>query len=594
MKRIKRNLFPTFILLVTAFLMLASPLSAQFIPETEPQEEETEAPAEEQPVPDIYDRETPRGTVRGFLSAVANQDYEEASVYLNIVDSLQHDSAGKELAIVLQRLLDQGALIPTARLANDPEGLIDDGLPQGTERVGTVTADGETVEVLLEKTVTPEGSEVWLFSAATISEIIQAEVEDVWIDQQLPDPLSETLWFGAPASHWLAMLVLLIAAFFLAWGITWLIRFILNKIWKSSTIDPTKGVIASLALPVSLYLAVWLFVLLSQQAGISIVLRQRFSGLTIIAAVVAILIFLWQLSGFIGRFTSKRMTQRGNVSGTSIVLFLQRAARFVIAVLGAIMILDVVGIDVTAGLAALGIGGLALAFGAQKTIENFIGGVSVIADQPVRVGDFCVVGDVVGTVEKIGMRSTKIRTLARTIVTIPNGEFSAARIENFAHRDRFLFNPTFEMRYETTPDQLRFLLVEIRAILYSHPKVSPDPARIRFVALGKDSIKLEIFSYITAVSFDEYLEVQEDVLLRIMEVVDISGTGFAIPAQTVYFTQDTGLSEEKAEKVKERVKKWKEENELQIPHFDPAKIRELENKINYPPDGSVDRKNEQK
>src|SRR5690606_25354994 len=142
--------------------------------------------------------------------------------------------------------------------------------------------------------------------------------------------------------------------------------------------------------------AVVLFAILSQQAGISIILRQRFSGLTIIAAVVAILIFLWQLSEFLGGYTSKRMIQRGNASGTSIVQFVQRLAKFVIAVFGVILVMDVIGIDVTAGLAALGIGGLALAFGAQKTIENFIGGVSIIADQPIRVGDFCVVGDEIG------------------------------------------------------------------------------------------------------------------------------------------------------------------------------------------------------
>lgn len=577
-----------FFTLISILLLSVFPASAQILPETG-SEEETDAP--EEIIYDPLERQTPRGTVRGFLSAVANQNYTEAMQYLNLTDSLAAESTGEQIAIILQQLLDQGSLLPTARIANDPDGVLDDGLSQNMERVGTIMADGESIDVLLEQSASPEGNTIWLFASSTIEGIAEVTVEEVWIDRQLPDKLTETLWAGAPAGHWLALIVLIIAAFFLAWGITALVRFILNKVWKGSNIDPTKGVIAALIFPISLYLAVVLFAILSQQAGISIVLRQRFSGLTIIAAVVAILIFLWQLSGFLGGYTSKKMIQRGNASGTSIVQFVQRLAKFVIAVFGVILILDVIGIDVTAGLAALGIGGLALAFGAQKTIENFIGGVSIIADQPVRVGDFCVVGDVVGTIERIGMRSTRIRTLARTIVTIPNGAFSSSTIENFAHRDRFLFNPAFEMRYETTPDQVRFLLVEIRAVLYAHPKVSPDPARIRFVALGKDALKLEIFSYITAANFDEFLEVQEDVLLRIMDVVDKSGTGFAIPAQTVYFTQDVGLSKEKSERAKEQVKKWQQEDNLQIPHFDPEKIREIQNKIPYPPEGSVDRKN---
>lgn len=580
-----------FFTLISILLLSVFPASAQILPDTGG-EEETDAP--EEITYDPLERQTPRGTVRGFLSAVANQDYMEAMQYLNLNDSLAVDSTGEQIAMTLQRLLDQGSLLPTARIADDPDGVLDDGLSQDLERVGTIMANGENLDVLLEQAESSEGNTIWLFANSTIEGIAEVTVEEVWIDRQLPDKLTETLWAGAPAGHWLALIVLIIAAFLLAWGITALVRFILNKVWKGSNIDPTKGVIAALIFPISLYLAVVLFAILSQQAGISIILRQRFSGLTIIAAVVAILIFLWQLSGFLGGYTSKRMIQRGNASGTSIVQFVQRLAKFVIAVFGVILVLDVIGIDVTAGLAALGIGGLALAFGAQKTIENFIGGVSIIADQPIRVGDFCVVGDVVGTIERIGMRSTRIRTLARTIVTIPNGAFSSSTIENFAHRDRFLFNPKLEMRYETTPDQLRYLLVEIRKILYAHPKVSPSPARIRFTELGAASINLEIFSYILAADFDEFLEVQEDVLLRIMDVVDESGTGFAFPSQTIYFARDSGLSAEKSTRAKEQVKKWQQDEDLQIPHFDPEKIKEIENKIPYPPEGSVDRKNNKK
>lgn len=573
-----------------AFLsLMAAPISGQILPDTQ-QEEETETTEESETFTDRFGRDTPRGTVRGFLSAVAGQDYGKATRYLNVSDSLMADTAGEELAQTLQRLLDQGSLVPTTRIPDNPEGQTDDGLPRGTELVGTVTADGETVDVLLEQTETPEGGTIWLFSSVTMENVAEATLKELLVDRVSPEVLTETQWGSAPAAHWLGLVLLVILAFLLAWGITVLIRFVVRKVWRDATVDPAAGVIAALALPVGLYLAVWLFVILSQEVGISIVLRQKFSGLTIIAAVVAVLIFLWRLSGFIGGYTTKRMSIRGNASGISIVEFLQRAAKFVIAVIGVIAILDVFGIDVTAGLAALGIGGLALAFGAQKTIENFIGGVSLVADQPVRVGDFCVVGDTVGVVEGIGMRSTRIRTLGRTIVTIPNGEFSSQRIENFAHRDRFWFHPVLNLRYETTPDQLRFLLVELRAVLYSHPLVSPNPARVRFVSLGSASIDLEVFAYVTVSTFDEYLEVQEDLLLRIMDVVEESGSGFAFPSQTIYFAKDDGLSDEKTKTAEETVKKWKADNDLQIPHFDPDRIEKLRNKISYPPEGSVDQK----
>src|SRR5690606_31289040 len=290
------------------------------------------------------------------------------------------------------------------------------------------------------------------------------------------------------------------------------------KIWRKARTDPTSGVITALSLPFRIYFALWIFVDLSERIGISIIIRQRFSGFTVIVGFIAFLIFLWSLAEFIGELSKRRMSSRGNISGVSVILFLKRAAKIAIVIFGVIAILGILGFNVTTGLAALGIGGIALALGAQKTVENFVGSVTLITDQPVRVGDFCKVGETVGTVEKIGMRSTKIRTNERTIVTIPNGDFSSEKIENYAHRDRFLFHNILGLRYETTPDQIRYVLVEVRSLLYGHPKVSPDPARIRFLEYGSSSLNLEIFSYIDTLSFDEYLEVKEDLLLRIMDI----------------------------------------------------------------------------
>lgn len=351
-----------------------------------------------------------------------------------------------------------------------------------------------------------------------------------------------------------------------------------------------EGVLRSFSLPIRLYLAVWVFVGLSERLGISIVLRQRFSGLTVIIGIVAFLILLWKLSDFLTRLTQRRMSRRGNVSGISIVLFLRRTAKVAIVVFGSISILGTLGYDVTTGLAALGIGGIALALGAQKTVENFVGSVTLVVDQPVRVGDYCKVGDTDGTVEKIGMRSTRIRTGERSTVTIPNREFSSATIENFATRDRFLFNPTIALRYETSTDQIRFLLAEIRAIMYSHPFVSPDPARIRFEEIGESSLNLGIWAYITTPGFDQYLEVKEDLLLRIMDKVKESGTDFSIPSQTLYFSRDAGISPDKAKAAEERVKQWRDKEDLPIPNFSEGQIRAIRNTIAYPPEGSVSNK----
>ena len=164
----------------------------------------------------------------------------------------------------------------------------------------------------------------------------------------------------------------------------------------------------------------------------------------------------------------------------------------------------------------------------------------MIADQPLRVGDFCEVDGTTGTVEQIGMRSTRLRTGDRTLVVIPNGQLASQKIENYAHRDRLLFNPAFNVRYETTPNQMRDLLDALRTILRSHSLVNPDPARVRFTGLTTDSLTIEVYSYIDTRDYSEFLEVQEDLTLRIMEAVAASGTDFAFPSQTIYMAKDTG------------------------------------------------------
>ncbi len=138
---------------------------------------------------------------------------------------------------------------------------------------------------------------------------------------------------------------------------------------------------------------------------------------------------------------------------------------------------DRLGVPVYGIVAGLGVGGLAIALAAQPTIENLIGGLSLFADKPVRVGDVCKYGDAVGTVEAIGIRSTRIRGTDRTLTTIPNAALAKMPIVNFTRRDRMLIQTVIGLRYETTPEQLRYVLAKLREMLLGHPRVHPDPVR---------------------------------------------------------------------------------------------------------------------
>jgi len=539
---------------------------------------------------DSLGRRTPQGTVNGFIKALGDQNYLRASQYLVLSKRSYRKTAERiQIAKTFQQLLDQGGnFSPSSILSNKELGRLDDNLTTGIDLVGNISTDKIDIQLYLENQSDDSEPALWLFSAETVEAIRGADVsgEKTFLDRVLPKFLKDRKLGNVPIGHWGVVVVMAVVTYLLSRLLIFVLIFLIQKIWKKADTEKGIAIIDAFTLPVQMYLTVILFVAFTQRMGISIIVRQRFSIIIITIGILAFLILLWRMTDFVSMYTRSRMSNRGRASAVSAVLFLSRTMKAAIVVIGIIALLGIIGVDVTAGLAALGIGGIALALGAQKTIENFVGSVSLIADQPLRVGDYCRVDDIKGTVESIGMRSTTLRTAARTIVTIPNGQLSASKIENYAHRDRFIFNPILSFRMETSPDQIRYLLVEIKSLLYAHPAVLNSPPIVRFTGITADALKVEITAYIEAVNFETSQEVQEDLLLRMMDIIEKSGTALAYPSQTLYMTRDTPVSDEKRNEVTETVKKWKESNELQLPKFDPKRVEELKGSIKYPDKGS--------
>jgi MscS family membrane protein len=196
------------------------------------------------------------------------------------------------------------------------------------------------------------------------------------------------------------------------------------------------------------------------------------------------------------------------------------------------VILRGLGIELTAVIAGLGIGGIAIAFAAQKTLENLFGTVMVVADDTIHVGDYCQAGTIEGRVESIGLRSTRIRTLDRAVVSIPNGQLAAMSIGNLARRDKFLFRHNIRLRYETTADQLRHVLTEIRKMMSEQVKLESATIRTRLIRFGDASLELEAFAYVLTHDAEVFLEIQEELLLGITDIVEASGTAVALPPAT--------------------------------------------------------------
>jgi MscS family membrane protein len=200
--------------------------------------------------------------------------------------------------------------------------------------------------------------------------------------------------------------------------------------------------------------------------------------------------------------------------------------------IGALILFYIAGVNLTAVLAGVGIGGIAIALAAQKSLENLFGSMTIISDKAIRVGDLCRAGEFTGTVEDIGLRSTRIRTLGRSVVSVPNGQLITMSLENFSLRDKFLFHHRIHLGYETSSDQLRACLAEIRTMLCVHPKAETETARVRLSAFRDFFVEVEIFAYVLETSYEEFLIAQEELLLQIMDIVRANGAKFALPLPT--------------------------------------------------------------
>lgn len=540
---------------------------------------------------DPYNRSTPRGTLNGFLLSLSYNDYVRASKYIDFsgYEHTENDSLIKRHVRQFESLLDKhGILSPVSIINQDNEGKTNDGLSINFDKVGSVKLNDNSVPIFLERVKFSEDQKQWLISSETWLKVVAYidSKDDLYLNPLERDGFLSSNVFGVPLSDWLKMIALAIISYLMAWLATFLIKSLVRLIWKNYKENKYGDLLKTLLVPLRLVLAVAILVTLSRALGLSIIVRQAFSVVNLIALWTAFFIFIWLLINTLSSYGEERLKERNSYAGLSAVSFLKNSAKFTVIVIAVLIVFNTLGYNVTAGIAALGVGGIALALGAQKTVENIVGGLTVVFDQPVNVGDFCKFGDTLGTVEKIGMRSTRIRTLERTIVTVPNAEFSSQLIENFTKRDQFLFLTKIGLRYETTSDQMRYILVELRKILYAHPKVDPNPARVSFLGYGSDALTVEFFAYINATDYSDFLSIQEDINFRIAKVIEDSGSGFAFPSQTIYLSQDDGLSEDKQEAISKKVKEWKEKGELHIPDFDQETIQNIKNSLDYPNDGA--------
>lgn len=463
-----------------------------------------------------------------FLEACRQHDYEKAAQYLDLsrVAARQRSQGGPKLAVDLESVLNSDSHFDPLQLSQDQQGNLSDDPDPNIEHVATITANGQSSTLELVHQTSATGPAVWIFSPATVAELpklVPVPTTESAIEARLPRFMVTVTFLGTPLWKWLALLIIgaVIALVFHL-----LVDVLKNALHRLEAYYKSPGAwswLQAVLEPVLVLLAVSVFRILEELINPSALSRLYIGRCLLMVVVMSLawsLINLFDL--FLARLDSLLNVRQRQVARSMIYLG-RRVVHVLIIGFAAIIVLDNWDIKMTTIIAGLGVGGIAVALAAQQTIANVFGGVSVISDSPIMIGDFGNFGGVIGTVEEIGMRSARVRTLNRTIVSIPNSSFAGMNLENYTVRDKILFNPTFTIKRTTPKDQIRAFMETLEEKLLQAAKVEVGPSPVRISALAAASFTIEVFAYVRTAEIDEYYKHQAELYMIINDVVTSSG-----------------------------------------------------------------------
>jgi MscS family membrane protein len=513
---------------------------------------------------DPLGRQTPRSSLINFLKYEASGDYATASRFLQLPPGENLQQLDNEVRMLYPYF--QGSI---NLLSDDPNGTAEAGLPPGQVSAGVVTVDGLSANVILVRVDDPVAGKIWLISQGSLAAI--PSLYDRLRSKQPTEAsrlrralLSGPVLLGMSSTQWFCWLLSIPISWFLAWLSTFLLSSP-RRAWCKLRKLPFRTVWDTpLGMPIRCMIAVLLhalFVYLLQPPLLYRIYYVRFLA-ALLAGCFGWLVSRLSDQGFNEALHQARIHHRG---GESILILMQRLNRVGILIVALVVALALLGLNVTTTLAGLGIGGLAIALAAQKTLENLIGGLSLLLDKAVQTGDFCKIGDRVGKVEDIGLRSLKLRLLDQNLLVVPNGVLAQMQFENMKERPKLLISQSFSLRIETRLEQLRFVLDSVQTMLNEEPAIESGTSRVRVTNFAGAAFELELFAYGKTSDWAELTAIRQDVILKIAGIVEAAGTRFAAPTRLTYQSTDPGVDAERANDIVRQVSELRAHNAFRLP-----------------------------
>ncbi|MGI9224637.1 MAG: mechanosensitive ion channel family protein [Woeseiaceae bacterium] len=500
-----------------------------------PQQDIPEIPA------DAFERGTPYRSAEGFIKAAEKGDYEVAAEYLDLrnLRGAATELDGAQLARRLYVISKRGTWVDIDQLVDDPRGRSNDNLPNYRDSIGVVLDEGKEVQLFMQRVPRDDGEFIWKVSNASVS-LIPELYEKYGYPEVVEDVrrnLPNVVVLGTELFKW----VIVLAVAVLAYATAFLLALVVRRILGNRERVSRRRVFRFVAVPFGIWSTI-----MAMNATATWLGRGEAAEQLQRASPISILLTVWVAFTAINLLRDIYSTHLQKAGRPGALVLLQpagNALKLLVLIVALLVYLDKLGINITTVLAGLGVGGIAVALALQKPLEDVFGAITLYAQQPIKVGDFCRIGTTLGTIESIGLRTTRIRTLKNTVIAAPNGTVAAEPIDNISARERILYWPNLRLGYDTTPEQIRKVLEGIREMLANHERVSQDDFRVRFKEIGEDAFLIEVYVNLETRIWAEYLELVEELNLQFLEIVAAAGTSLARPAQTLHIEGDSGAVE---------------------------------------------------
>ena len=486
---------------------------------------------------DALNRGTPRSSISSYLDAASAFNWEVAAEYLDLrnlpADVLE--IGGPELARQFSQVMSRSVWLDQLSVSDSPEGSLGDGLPSFRDELVRIRTDEGEVPIWLQKVPRPDGIMIWKLSNRSV-----AQIPELYDFYSYP-PLVEKIrgWFpenasflGLEAFKWL----IIIAIALIFWPVFYLTAIVLTRIVSSPEKD-TYSLIRNIFTGPMILIGILIVVGVAiEKLGAGAQAQQVMKAQTL--STLAIVWGLWTISNLVKAYQQEKLIKAGRPGAARLLQPLTALVKIIVFVFGLLFWLNNIGVNITTVLAGLGVGGLAVALALQKPIEDMMGALTIFSQASIRVGDFCRYGAEMGVVEDIGLRTTRLRTLTNTVVSVPNARIASVEVENLSYRTKIRYWPTLRLRYDTTPEQMRTIMDGIRAALEQHEHVHDDPIRVRFTDFDNDAMLIKVHSFIRTTDFTEFLGIAEEINFQIMEIVKSAGTSFALPGRAIFMEGD--------------------------------------------------------